>query len=450
MHAETRYLKNRNNFWHYQRRVPKIFQKFDPRTHIRLSLRTQSIMIAKQRRNALERADNHYWSALVDLRTGEKSELEPFEALISQRYAMHQLQAVTLQINSLHYNSNGNLNIGAGLNSSSAELIKLIVTPRTFQPVDTPPPARVTEAFELYCNKIAFRDLINKSAKQKKRWHASRQTTLKNFIGVVGDKMVSQINREDALKFYGWWAARLAPKRGAKPLSPNGGNRDFGSMRKFYNEYHIYFGQEDKPNPFRELSFRAPITKDKRPPFEDEWVREKFLTTGSLRFLKQEDRCILYSLIETGCRASEITNLRKPDIKLDTAAPFIKIRPSVRRELKSPSSIRDIPLIGVALEAFHRYPDGFPSYKNKSERVSQHLLKMLRYHELMPTPEHVIYSFRHSFERRMLESGIDFDLRCRFMGHSIARPDYGGGGGIRFRREQLLKIAHPYPKNLFD
>jgi len=262
--------------------------------------------------------------------------------------------------------------------------------------------------------------------------------------------MMSQINREDALKFYGWWASRLAPKRGAKVLSPNGGNRDLGALRKFYNEYHIYFGQEDKPNPFRSLSFRVPIIKDKRPPFEDEWIRENFLSVGALHFLKEEDQCILFALIETGCRASEITNLKTSDIKLATAAPFIKIRPSARRELKSPSSIRDIPLIGVALEAFHRYPNGFPSYRDKSERVSQRLLRLLREHELMPTNEHVIYSFRHSFERRMLEAGLDYDLRCRFMGHAIARPDYGGGGGIRFRREQLLKIAHPYPEGLFN
>jgi len=280
----------------------------------------------------------------------------------------------------------------------------------------------------------------------------------------VGDKYLSEITRDDALKFYGWWASRLAPKSDTKVLSSRGGNRDLGTMRKFYTEYHIYFGnedkpnpfralsfgQEDKPNPFRSLSFRAPIAKDKRPPFEDEWVHKYFLSPGSLGFLTQEDRFILYTLIETGCRVSEVTNLRAPDIVLGTAAPLIKIRPSPRRELKSPSSVRDVPLIGVALEALSHYPDGFPSYRYDSQRISTKLLKALREHELMPSKKHVLYSFRHSFERRMLEAGLDYDLRCRFMGHSIARPDYGGGGGIRFRREQLLKIAHPYSDKLFD
>jgi len=406
-------------------------------------------MIAKDRRNALERADDNYWSALMGINEDQNSTTRPFKALIEQRYKMEQRQAVTLQINTGATQFDQTMSAALGINTPLFEIIKAI-TPQTFQPVDAPPPARITDAYALYCNTIAFRDLVNKSPHQKKRWHSSHQTSLKNFLNVVNDKFVSDITREDALKFYGWWATRLSPRAGAKPLSPNGANRDLGAMRKFYCAYHSYFGQEDKPNPFRALSFRASIVKNRRPSFEDDWIQAKFLGPGSLNFLNEEDRCVLYTLIETGCRASEITNLRRSDIILETAAPFLKIRPSARRELKSHSSVRDIPLIGIALEALSRFPDGFPSYRNKSERVSQFLLKKLRQYDCMPSHEHVIYSFRHSFERRMLEAGLDYGLRCRFMGHAIARPDYGGGGGMRFRRDQLLKITHPYSDDLFS
>ncbi|WP_207764940.1 hypothetical protein [Hyphococcus luteus] len=49
----------------------------------------------------------------------------------------------------------------------------------------------------------------------------------------------------------------------------------------------------------------------------------------------------------------------------------------------------------------------------------------------------------------MLEAGTDYELRCQLIGHAKPRPDYGGGS-ITFRRDQLLKIAHPYEEGLFD
>jgi|GEM_PF-4512703 len=43
----------------------------------------------------------------------------------------------------------------------------------------------------------------------------------------------------------------------------------------------------------------------------------------------------------------------------------------------------------------------------------------------------------------MLEAGLDFGLRCTLMGHRNPRPEYGDGGSLAYRREELLKIAHP-------
>jgi hypothetical protein len=43
----------------------------------------------------------------------------------------------------------------------------------------------------------------------------------------------------------------------------------------------------------------------------------------------------------------------------------------------------------------------------------------------------------------MLEAGLDFGLRCTLMGHRNPRPEYGDGGSLAYRREELLKITHP-------
>ncbi len=240
----------------------------------------------------------------------------------------------------------------------------------------------------------------------------------------------------------------MRPKLGGAPLGANSANRDTGNVRKLYREYYAYFGDEERPNSFRKLYFKR-LPGVEFPPFADDWVREKILKPGALDHMRRDAANLLYVLIETGCRTSEIANLVSSDIILSTDIPYIRIRPRRGREIKSAASVRDIPLVGVALEAMKRMPKGFPRCRDNADKLSPYLLKALRECELMPTERHVIYSFRHSFERRMLEAGIDYGLRCRLMGHATERPDYGGGGSMAFRRGQLLKIAHPFEPELF-
>ena len=153
-------------------------------------------------------------------------------------------------------------------------------------------------------------------------------------------------------------------------------------------------------------------------------------------------------MIETGCRPSEIANLLPDDIKLNAPVPFIRIRPKQGMEIKTESSIRDIPLVGISLKALQICPDGFPRYRDKNDSLSQILMKTFRARGLFPTKDHVIYSFRHAFEKRMLEAGLDYGFRCMIMGHRNTRPKYGDGGSMEYRRDQLMKIAHPFDVTL--
>ena len=49
--------------------------------------------------------------------------------------------------------------------------------------------------------------------------------------------------------------------------------------------------------------------------------------------------------------------------------------------------------------------------------------------------------------KRMQEAGLDYDLRCRVMGHANSRPKYGDGGSLSWRRDQLSKITLPFDSN---
>ena len=57
-------------------------------------------------------------------------------------------------------------------------------------------------------------------------------------------------------------------------------------------------------------------------------------------------------------------------------------------------------------EEMKKILDGFPKYKGKNALVSANLMKAFQNRHLFPTKDHVIYSFRHSFEKRMQEANI--------------------------------------------
>jgi hypothetical protein len=67
MREEDRYLQKRGKTWHYVRRVPTRLRHLDGRHTIRATLRTKSLEIARERRNAQEAVDDQYWATLLDL-----------------------------------------------------------------------------------------------------------------------------------------------------------------------------------------------------------------------------------------------------------------------------------------------------------------------------------------------------------------------------------------------
>jgi integrase len=183
----------------------------------------------------------------------------------------------------------------------------------------------------------------------------------------VGDLKLSEITREHALKYHRYWSGRVSGAHGdGKAAKPNTANRHLCNMRLLYSAYYKHVGEENRQNPFRNLFFKAKSRTDV-PAFPDEWVRGRILAPGALIGIRAELQLITYLLIETGCRPSEIINLQPGDIRMDAEIPYISIRPREAREIKTESSIRDIPLVGVALEAARRSPTGFPHYHDRSE-----------------------------------------------------------------------------------
>lgn len=212
------------------------------------------------------------------------------------------------------------------------------------------PVAVVTCAFELYVSEIAFDEQKKKSPKQRRNWEKTKRTSMNYFIDVICDVPLNDITREMALAYRSWWIERMIPGDGdTKPASPNTANRHIGNMRSLYDAYFTHIGSEERWNPFRKMFFKDD-QEAKVPPFPDDWVRDKILVHRMFDELNDDLRLMIYVLIETGVRISEICNLMPEQIRLDSNIPHIEIR-AIDRELKTVTSKREIPLVGVALDA---------------------------------------------------------------------------------------------------
>ena len=97
-----------------------------------------------------------------------------------------------------------------------------------------------------------------------------------------------------------------------------------------------------------------------------EWIVEKWFAPGAFDGLNEEARDILLMSIETGCRQSEIHDMPSNAIVLDANVPHLRIAfedGDEKREIKNTASVRCVPLVGVALAAARRHPEGFPRYR---------------------------------------------------------------------------------------
>ena len=449
-----KYLKERGGWWHYQRRVPARFTGVDDRGLIQIALRTQSLEVAMMRRDALAEADGALWNArALELAGGEagrniwKAADHRYKSAVSRALAQGFIYRPVDEIAALPDLEEIVARLkAADLGKAPTEAKAEALLGGVSEPLDK---TTVSEAFELYISKIAFDDQYNKSDAQRRSWEKTKRTSIDYFIQEIGDIPLTDITREIATKYRDWWQTRMLPQKdGSKPITPNTANRHVGNMRSLCKRYFKYRGVTDFEDPFRDFFFAGKSTV-KRASFTDDWVRSRILVPGLFDGLRLELRVIIYLLIETGARLSEVVNLRAQDIRLDHDVPHIQIRAEQNRELKTDDSEREIPLVGVALPAMRLCPKGFDHYYDRSTLVSANLMKAFKQRDLIPSPDHVIYSLRHSFEDRMLEGGLDYGLRCALMGHKNNRPEYGQGGSLAYRRDQLERIAHPFDAGMF-
>ncbi|WP_027168348.1 DUF6538 domain-containing protein [Mesorhizobium sp. WSM3224] len=441
-HDPDRFLQLRGGRFHYRRRVPKEVKDLAGQGEsIRRALTTTDRAKARTVRDLYEAADNALWASLMIggspqfARVRYKSAIKRAESLgfvyrpLAEILTAEPLETILQRVEST---------ISEPPKSPTLDAVGGMVQ----RPDD-----KISDALNLYFSEIARDELRTKSPDQRKRWKAKRQMSVALFIELVEDKPMTLITRDDARKVHKYWLDRVAPEQGPGDRSASTGNRNMGNLRTLYAAYFRHFGFPEQKNPFADLSF-SDKSKRSRAPFPTEWIRDKILAPGGLAKLNDQARGIVLAFVETGCRPSELANLHADVIHLDHEVPHISVEPREDpedpREIKTESSVRKVPLVGVALEVFKKHPEGFPRYKDREAQLSATVNKHFKKQMLFPTNRHTVYSLRHSFEDRMKNARFDEELRRMLMGHAIHRPKYGEGGDMKMWREELMKIALPF------
>jgi hypothetical protein len=152
-------------------------------------------------------------------------------------------------------------------------------------------------------------------------------------------------------------------------------------------------------------------------------------------------------MMETGFRVSEACSLSMADVHgLDTEHPFLTLHKTPFRRLKTKSSIRFIPLTGLALE-YVRSVTGdwlFPRYIDEEDKRvkndSGSAAAKNRIQSVLGLDAPTSHSFRHTMATRLRDAECPEDMRNEMLGWSSKVSDrYGSPSDISIKTRYLKK-----------
>lgn len=414
-----------NDYYYFNRRVPEEVREYDPRERIRVSLKTDSKEIARRKAIILNDQIEGYWQELI-------AKNQPYENKSFQRAVRiarqlgfsYQPMATVIQLPRDEL-----LNRIMAVNEATPKQIRAVLGTDKVQAL--PVSAALVKFWEFTKDRT-----IHKTPEQLRKWRSPRLRAIDNFTKVVGNKDIKMITRDDSIKFRDWWVARVQ----AEGLNAATANKDIVHIKNIMETVSDNLKLDiDVKHVFRKLILKKRFSK-KRLPFTSEQIRT-MLHSEKLQNLNTEARWFLFAAADTGARPSEILGLLPEDIKLDADIPYIFIKDRQERALKTAHSERKIPLVGYSLEAFKNMPLGFPGYRDRTDSLTATVNKFLRENKLLPSSQHTIYSFRHSFQNRLLAVKAPDRVQVDLMGHKFQREDYGDGSSLELKKEFMEMIC---------
>lgn len=435
--SDPDHLTDRHGVWHFQRRVPIEYQRYDDRNPVRLSTK---IKVAKDRKGAKAAAVaaqmnldlEAYWRACAGGRREEAKQTYEDAIRRARVFGLDYMEAEQAAARPLH--------------DMLGRIETLMQGMRADDPVTTAavlggvpkPVIQLNHIFDEF--DAATRDeRTGYSPRQQKKWKSGKENAIAVFIREMGDaeKSIAELTRADALKYRVFWQNRVIDE-GLDPGTANKNITHVGGMFNRINELH----QLGLDNIFAGIRLKKGKANPRRP-FDVKFVQDRLLADGALMKLNVDARRILFVVVETGARPSEVANLNRRTIRLDTNIPHICIEPD-GRVLKTDQSQRKIPLVGAALAALRASPDGFPRYRDNEDSLSAALNSFLDENGFLGENQ-TVYSLRHTFKDRLKSVGAQEEMIDELMGHLTGKPLYGEGYGLDQKLALLLRVAFVPP-----
>jgi hypothetical protein len=266
-----------------------------------------------------------------------------------------------------------------------------------------------------------------KGEEEIKRWRQVRNLAVDRLIASVGDKDITLLTSADGRQFVDDCMDHIEEEGKGEETA----RQQFSFLTKMVRE--VCRSRElTRPNGemVRLFSDQNPFDKStgKRMPFAIEFVRDRMLAKPNNLDATIHDLVLV--CIDTGMRPSEVIRTPEDDIYLPAdGIPYLDIRAGNGRAIKNKFSQRKIPLVGVALEAMRRNPQGFSQFRQNHEYVRRLINDWLR--SLQPdVPDEekkTLYCLRHTFKDRLLfhTQGTHQETIDYLMGHNPKKEDYG-------------------------
>ncbi|OQP60356.1 hypothetical protein A3860_33800 [Niastella vici] len=417
----------RNGNYYFNRRVPREFKEYDPRTNIRVSLNTDSkkiaIRLANEKNNQLEA----YWASL--LKTGEKYTESKYKALIDRAQTLGFTYYYNQFLAELPFNEISARYLFLEKQNFNEKQVEAVLG------AEEKPVIQLKDALRLFWD-LSKDKIIDKSEYQIRKWENPRERAFNNFLLCVGNKPIVEITRNDVVNFRNWWIERL----NSGEYVSNTANKELVNVKTIITTVadHYNLGLDDT-RIFKKIQIKRDDA-GKRPAFTTAFLLETFLKPENLAGLNEQARNALYAFSETGAGISELVSLLPEDIRLQAEIPHIVIVSRKGSSQKTKYRRREIPLVGYALDAFEACPNGFTHYAGNPDNLTAVLNKYLGENNLFPSEEHTVYSLRHSFQDRLLAIKALDREQADLMGHKFERPDYGVGVTLGQKLECLKKI----------
>lgn len=260
-------------------------------------------------------------------------------------------------------------------------------------------------------------------------------------IDACGDRDLLDYTKKDATKF-----RDALVERG---LSGSSITRIFGTVRSVINFATSELGV-DHSNPFSGVYYDREQGVQQRATLPPEVLAS---VQSMCRSLDDDLRWLVALVSDTGMRLAEAAGLSKDDIVLDQSVPHIRITEHPWRRLKTKSSNRLVPLVGMSLWAAERImeqPDegvfAFSRY-NRTDQTNANSASAALNKWLKPmVPERcTMHSFRHSLRDRLRAVECPSDIVDQLGGWQTEGVGHGYGQGypLEVLHRWMGKLSNP-------